>query len=116
MYIAASALVLVAVAALTVVVWAAVRETRGATARHYANLGLPFGLAPVLLALAIAGPRDGIGSAVLIVAVLMVTGVAESHVTGRLATKPREHAEASPKDEADPGAREHGSSEQRSHR
>lgn len=80
----AALVVVLAAAALTLVVFLALREQNGLMARHYANLALPCGLFPLVVSLALAGRWDALPPAVLILLFLVISGVGESHATGRL--------------------------------
>lgn len=75
---------------LTAVVFAALRRRDGPSARHFANLALPCGFLPLLIALAFVGPRSALTTGVLILLLQLVSGAAESHITGRLALLDRQ--------------------------
>jgi hypothetical protein len=78
----ALALILPAVAALTLVVWRVLSCGPSLIARHVANLALPFGLVPLVAALLIAGGGAGAGVAILILLLQAISGATESHMAG----------------------------------
>lgn len=93
--IVALALILPAVAVLTLVVWRVLSCGSSLVARHVANLVLPFALVPLVIALFLVVGRAGVGVAILILLLQAISGATESHMAGLVQWRRRQPAEES---------------------